>query len=152
MEAIESIPTDVLLPGVPRWLLIALAFLALATLMGKVAQKLGRMIWAAVRLLRAWRHKFVYDDEAIQNVSSRKAVFRHYIREAAWHLWGSDRYAGQRYRCEHPSGCDVLTLDLTRNSSDDATRSVLIYWGGFPRVGGVRAGGCGHAGFVPFGS
>ena len=31
-------------------------------------------------------------------------------------------------------------------------RSLLIYWGGFPRVWGVGAGGCGHAGFVPFGS
>ncbi|MYA25122.1 MAG: hypothetical protein F4091_01930 [Acidimicrobiales bacterium] len=118
----ESIPTDVLLPGIPRWLLIGLAFLALAALLGKVIRKLGQVAWSAVRLVRAWKHKFVYDDDAIQSVSSRRAVARHYIREAAWHLWGSDRYAGQRYRCEHPSGCDEFTLDLTRNSSNDATR------------------------------
>lgn len=118
----ESIPTDVLLPGVPRGLLIALAFLALAVLLGRVIRKLGRVIWAAVRLVRAWKHEFIYDDDSVQNVSSRRAVVRHYVCEAAWHLWGSDRYAGQRYRCEHPSGCDVFTLDLTRNNSDDSTR------------------------------
>ena len=117
----DSIPTDVLLPGVPRWLLIGLAFLALATLIGKVIQKFGRVVWVAMRLIRAWKYAYVFDDQAIQNVSSRRTVARHYLRGAAWHLWGSDRYAGQRYRCMHPSGCDELTLDLTRNSSGDAT-------------------------------
>ena len=121
MTETDSIPTDVLLPGVPRLLLICLAFLALATLIGKVIQKLGRVVWAALRLVRALRHSYVYDGDAIQNVSSRRTVARHYLLKAAWHLWGSERYAGQRYRCTHPSGCDQLTLDLTRNSSGDAT-------------------------------
>lgn len=122
----DSIPTDVLLPGVPRWLLIVLAFLALATVLGRVIRRFGRVMWAARRLVRACSRKFVYDDDAVQNVSSRRAVIRHYVCEAVWHLWGPDHYAGQRYRCEHPSGCDVFTLDLTRNSSEDATERVRV--------------------------
>ena len=122
MTETDSIPTDVLLPGVPRLLLICLAFLALAILIGKVVQKLGRVVWIALRLYRAWRHSYVYDNEAIQNVSSRRTVARHYLLKAARHLWASDRYAGYQDRCMHPSGCDELTWDLTRNKSPDATQ------------------------------
>ena len=122
MEVTESIPTDVLLPGVPRWLLIAIAFLALAAIIGKLIRKFGQAIWVVSRMARAWRHEFIYDDDAIQNVSSRRAVARYYLRKMAWHLWASGNYAGQRYRCEHPSGCDELTWDLTKNRSSDATQ------------------------------
>lgn len=121
MAETESIPTDVLLPGVPRLLLVGLAFLALATLIGKALQMFGRAAWIALRLVQAWRHKFVFGGDAIQKVSSRRTVARHYLRDAVWYLWGSDRYAGRPFRCEHPPGCDVLTWCLTRNSSGDAT-------------------------------